>query len=153
MCFSMHRFCARREMKRAVTCCDRCALTYCCSEVPIIQQLYNGVYREQDWVNSDAFGPLFKVAIDPNAKITAFFPSDDSWQRVADNYCMSQQGVLNTISNLRQVLANYIKAHMVPGIVLPSSGFRDGMVFQTLAVPGADPNAPTLNHTLNKVVV
>lgn len=131
----------------------RCAaLSRCCSEVRVIQQLYNGVYREQGWANTDTFGPLLKVAMNPSTNLTAFFPSDDSWQRVADYYCLTQQGVLDNISNLREMLANYIKSHLIGNMTLHSNDFRDGMVLRSMAKPSTDPNGPSVNHTISKVV-
>lgn len=118
----------------------------------VIQQLYNGVFREQGWANTEDFRPLLKVALNPSTNLTAFFPSDDSWQRVADYYCLTQQGVLDNISNLREMLANYIKSHLIPNQTLHSSDFRDGLVLQSLAKPSSDPSGPTINHTLSRVV-
>jgi predicted DNA-binding protein YlxM (UPF0122 family) len=123
-----------------------------CSEVRVIQQLYNGVFREQGWANTDDFKPLLKVALTPTSNLTAFFPTDDSWQRVADYYCLTQQGVLDNISNLREMLANYIKSHLVPNLTLHSKDFRDGMVLESMAKPTSDPRGVAINHTLSKVV-
>lgn len=130
-----------------------CACVCYRSEVRVIQQLYNGVFREQGWANTADFKPLLKVALNPQANLTAFFPSDDSWQRVADYYCLTQQGVLDNISNLREMLANYIKAHLVPNRTLHSSAFEDGMLLQTLAKPTTDPNGPFLTHKLSKHIM
>lgn len=124
-----------------------------CSEVRIIQQLYNGVFRDQGWANTEDFRSLLKLALNTTANLTAFFPSDDSWQRVADYYCLTQQGVLDNISNLREMLANYIKAHLVPNETLHSSDFRDGLVLQTMAQPASNPNGPAVNHTLSKTIM
>lgn len=132
--------------------CGARAAFCCCSEVRVIQQLYNGVFREQGWANTEDFRPLLKVALNPSTNLTAFFPSDDSWQRVADYYCLTQQGVLDNISNLREMLANYIKSHLIPNQTLHSSDFRDGLVLQSLAKPSSDPSGPTINHTLSRVV-
>jgi predicted DNA-binding protein YlxM (UPF0122 family) len=132
--------------------CGAPAAFWCCSEVRVIQQLYNGVFREQGWANTEDFRPLLKVALNPSTNLTAFFPSDDSWQRVADYYCLTQQGVLDNISNLREMLANYIKSHLIPNQTLHSSDFRDGLVLQSLAKPSSDPSGPTINHTLSRVV-
>jgi hypothetical protein len=127
-------------------------LLWCCSEVRVIQQLYNGVFREQGWANTEDFRPLLKVALNPSTNLTAFFPSDDSWARVADYYCLSQQGVLDNISNLREMLANYIKAHLIGNVTLHSWEFKDGMVLHSMARPTTDPNGPSVSHTISKVV-
>jgi predicted DNA-binding protein YlxM (UPF0122 family) len=126
---------------------------WCCSEVRVIQQLYNGVFREQGWANTEDFRPLLKVALNPSTNLTAFFPSDDSWARVADYYCLTQQGVLDNISNLREMLANYIKSHLIGNVTLHSWDLKDDMLLYSMARPTSDPNGPSVTHTISKVVM
>jgi predicted DNA-binding protein YlxM (UPF0122 family) len=108
-------------------------------EVEVINMLYNGVFREKGWARTPDFKPLLSVALNPHVNITAFFPADESWKRVADYYCLTQQAVLDNISNLPTMLANYIKLHLVPNTTLFSSGFRDGLVLNTMRDTNSGP--------------
>lgn len=121
----------------------------CCREVRIVNQLYNGVFREKGWATTSDFKPLLSVATNPRTTLTAFFPSDESWRRVADHYCLTQQAVLDNISNLPSMLAGYIKSHLMPGITLFSTDFEDGMQLQSMRERDGAP----VNHTLSKTEV
>jgi len=126
-------------------------LWLCCREVLVVRQLYNGPFREQGWANTMDFKPLLKWALNPQASFTAFFPSDDSWPRVAAYYCLSLQGVLDNISNLPEMLANYLKAHIVPNVIMYSKDFKDGMVLTTM-LQASDRylDLPSLSHRLQR---
>lgn len=112
----------------------------------VINQLYNGVFTEKGWARTPDFQPLLGVAINPRTNMTAFFPSDESWRRVADYYCLTQQAVLDNISNLPSMLAGYIKLHLVPNMTLFSDDFRNGMRLPTLKTE----NGQVTVHTLSQ---
>jgi hypothetical protein len=57
--------------------------------------------------------------------------------------------MLDNISNLREMLANYIKSHMIPNTTLRSSDFIDGVILPSAAKPSSDPFGPTINQTLS----